>query len=93
MALEAHSSHILQPLDKNPFAIFKLKFNSKMKRWNRKNGGRKIRNDEFFSVFNLAWEKAMTPANIIAGFKRTGIWPVEPNRLPKHLFGVGKNCK
>ena len=30
---------------------------------------------EFFLVFNIAWNRAMTPANIKAGFKQTGIWP------------------
>ena len=31
MALEAHSSHYCQPLDKNPFSAFKMEFNNQMK--------------------------------------------------------------
>ena len=73
MALEAYSSHWAQPLDKNPFSAFKTEFNFQMKKFNRSVGGRAIRKDEFFLVFNLAWNKAMTQANIQAGFKRTGI--------------------
>ena len=34
MALEAHSSHVLQPLDKNPFSAFKHCFNSYLRKWN-----------------------------------------------------------
>ena len=34
MALEAHSSHYSQPLDKNPFSAFKNEFNFQMKRFN-----------------------------------------------------------
>ena len=33
MALEAHSSHFSQPLDKNPFSAFKNEFNFQMKRF------------------------------------------------------------
>ena len=90
MALEAHSSHLLQPLDKNPFSGFKQAFNKYLRKWNRTNGARPIRADEFFSVFNLAWQKAITPENIRAGFKRTGIWPVDQSKFPKELFTVGK---
>ena len=40
------------------------------------------------SVFNIAWAKAMTPENIKAGFKRTGIWPPNPNEVPPELFAL-----
>ena len=73
MALEAHSSHSAQPLDKNPFSAFKQEFNFQMKRFNRSVGGRAITKQEFFPVFNIAWNRAMTPANIKAGFKRSGV--------------------
>ena len=38
MALEAHSSHYSQPLDKNPFSSFKMEFNNQMKKFNRTSG-------------------------------------------------------
>ena len=69
MALEAHSSHYSQPLEKNPFSAFKNEFNFQMKRFNRTVGWRAITKAEFFPVFNIAWNRAMTPANIKAGFK------------------------
>ena len=75
MTLKGHSSHWAQPLDKNPFNSFKTEFNFQMKQFNRSVGGRAIKKDEFFPVFNLAWNKSMTKENIQAGFKRTGIWP------------------
>ena len=34
MALEAHSSHFSQPLDKNPFSSFKMEFNNQVKKFN-----------------------------------------------------------
>ena len=94
MALEAHSSHFAQPLDKNPFSAFKQEFNFQMKRFNRSVGGRAITKQEFFPVFNIAWNRAMTPANIKAGFKRSGIWPPDMEVLPDELFSVsGQQCE
>ena len=93
MALEAHSSHYSQPLDKNPFSAFKNEFNFQMKRFNRTVGGRVITKAEFFPVFNIAWNRAMTPANIKAGFKRTGIWPPDIEAIPDELFAVCKQCE
>ena len=94
MTLEAHSSHFAQPLDKNPFSAFKQEFNYQMKRFNRTVGGRAITKPEFFPVFNIAWNRAMTPANIKAGFKRSGIWPPDMDVLPDELFSVsGQQCE
>ena len=78
MAIKAHASHLTQPLDKNPFAAFKEEFNTSLRKFNRRVGGRSIKKEEYFSVFNIAWARAMTSKNIMAGFKCTGIWP--PNR-------------
>ena len=93
MALEPHTSHFAQPLDKNPFSSFKEKFNRGMRRFNRTTGGRPIKKEEFFSVFNPAWEQAMTPENIRAGFKRTGIWPVNRHVFPPEMFKISENSK
>ena len=93
MALEAHSSHYSQPLDKNPFSAFKNEFNFQMKRFNQTDGGRAITKAEFFPVFNIAWNRARTPANINAGFKQTGILPPDIEAIPDELFAVCKQCE
>ena len=93
MALEAHSSHFSQPLDKNPFSSFRMEFNNQMKKFNRTSGGRVITKAEFFPVFNLAWNRSMTAENIKAGFKRTGIWPPDSDALPDYLFAVNKQSE
>ena len=86
MALEAHSSHYSQPLDKNPFRSFKMQFNNQMKKFSRTSGGRAITKAEFFPVFNLAWNRSMTADNIKAGFKQTGILPPDSEALPDYLL-------
>ena len=93
MALEAHSSHYSQPLDKNQFSSFKMEFNKQMKKFNRTSGGRAITKAEFFPVFNLAWNRSMTADNIKAGSKRTGIWPPDSEALPDYLFAVNNESE
>ena len=67
--IEPHSSHWGQPLDKNPFSGFKHAFNEAIRKLNCATCGRGITKCEFFLVFNIAWEKAMTPSNIKAGLR------------------------
>ena len=45
---------------------------------------------EFFSVFNVAWEKAMTPTSTQAGVKRTGIWPINRAAIPSYFSEPSK---
>ena len=91
--LEPHTSHWGQPLDKNPLSAFKDAFNEGMPKFNRRVGGRGIQKSEFFPVFNLACEKSMTTKNIKAGYKRTGIWPVNRAAIPSYVTEPSKICK
>ena len=70
LALNPHTSHWAQPLDKNPFCFFKEPFSKQMRIFLQKSGGRALQKTEYMSLFNVAWVKAMTPQNIKAGFKR-----------------------
>ena len=45
------------------------------------------------SLLNVAWVKAMTPENIKAGFKRTGIWPPNDDVIPAELFAVARKSE
>ena len=45
---------------------------------------------DFFQVFWPAWKKAMTVANIQAGFRQTGIYPVNPNAKNPALPGLSR---
>ena len=92
-ALESHTSHWGQPLDKNPFLAFKDAFNEGMRKFERRVGGTGIQKSEFFSVFNLAWEKSMKTKNIKAGYKRTGICPVNRAAIPSYVTEPSKICK
>lgn len=44
-----------------------------------KNPGRVITRYDFSSLFSEAWVEAMTPRNILAGFRVTGVYPFNRN--------------
>ena len=93
LAVNPHSTHWSQPLDKNPFSSFREKFNKQIREVNRKKLGKPINKHDYMLSFNIAWANAMTPSNIKAGFKRTGIWPPNPNVVPKELFALSRKSE
>ena len=84
-AIEPHACHWGQPLHKNPFSGFKDAFHDELRKFNCKAAGRAITKGEFFQVFNLVWERAMILKAIKAGYKRTGIWPVNRQAIPNYV--------
>ena len=75
MGIKLHTSRLIQALDRNPFSAFNDAFNAELCKYNHKHGGKYLKKEDFFIVFNVAWEKAITKKNIITGFKRSGLWP------------------
>ena len=82
MAIPAHCSHIVQPLDNVPFACFKRSWEKHLDNWNFQHLGALLNNSNFFTVFNRAFYSAMSESNIRAGFKNTGIYPVNFEAIP-----------
>ena len=87
MGIKPHTSHLIQALDRNPFSAFKDAFNAELHKYNHKHGGKYLKKEDFFIVFNVAWEKAMTKKNIIAGFKRSGLWPINRHVITPEQLG------
>ena len=52
-----------------------------MRKFMRDHCARKLTNEEWFSVFNPVWETNMTAHIVQAGFRRTGIWPVDREKI------------
>ena len=80
LILPPHSTHRLQPLDVSLFAplaryytngLNELMFNSL--------GMTSISKRIFWSVFWPAWQAAFSENNILSGFRKTGIWPYNPD--------------
>ncbi|KAH9320446.1 hypothetical protein KI387_015085 [Taxus chinensis] len=93
LTLPAHTSHKLQPLDVSVFSPFKNYFKTVRSRWMARNPGLEIRRTELAKLGSQAFQLALTPENIKAGFRRTGIWPLDQNALsndmrPSEAFDV-----
>ena len=83
LTIPPHTSHLLQPLDSVPFAQFKKYWESNLMKYNNTHSGRVLNKVNFWDVFVPSWNSSITPKNIIAGFKKTGVYPHDPEVIPK----------
>ncbi len=72
--LPAHASHVLQPLDLGPFSGLGGAYRKEIVKWTPP-GYTTIRRQDFNEVYYTTRAEAMTPRNIRAGWKLTGINP------------------
>ncbi|XP_059068723.1 MFS-type transporter clz9-like [Cryptomeria japonica] len=85
VTLLAHTSHKLQPLDVSVFSPFKNYFKQQRSRWMSKFPHIEIGREELETLASKAFAQALPPANIISGFRRTGIWPLNQNALENDM--------
>lgn len=78
LCLPSHCTHILQPLDISVFKSLKSNFNKVCRDFLFKNPGKKVLSEDIASLLSLTWPQAMTPVNIMKGFKQCGIFPLDP---------------
>ena len=82
ITIPPHTSHILQALDSVPFAQFKKSWESNLRKYNTNHSGRVLNKVNFWDVFVPAWNSSIIPKHIIVGFKKTGIYPHNPQVIP-----------
>ncbi|XP_059064427.1 MFS-type transporter clz9-like [Cryptomeria japonica] len=81
LTLPTHTSHKLQPLDVSVFSPFKAHFKSERSKWMAKHPHIEIRRTELVELASKAFKLALTSENIIVGFRRTEIWPLNKDAL------------
>ena len=81
LCLPAHTTHILQPLDIGVFKSFKIFFSKACHKYLTKNPGRVVTSDVIASLVGEAWPQASTPLNIMGGFRKCGIYPLNPGAV------------
>lgn len=86
LCLPAHCSHRIQPLDVTFFAPLKAYLNQEITKKIRNNEGRPISQLQVAGIFRIAYEKAATVENATSGFRHTGLWPINPDVFPDHLY-------
>ena len=85
VTLPSHTSHALQPLDVSVFKPFKTYFQLYRDYWSRHNLAATPSKQTLAQWSSLALRKALSSANIKAGFRATGIWPMDREAIQRHL--------
>lgn len=74
-----HSTNKMQPLDVGVFGPFKTAYNAAVDSWMLRNPGIPLTIYSIAECVGAAYGKAMTPSNITAALKKTGIFPLDKN--------------
>ena len=83
--LPPHTTHLCQPLDRSCFSPLKAAYNQHCQEFLSSNPGQVINRFNFTQIFSRAWTQAMTPANIIMGFRATGVYPLNRYVVLQHV--------
>ena len=71
-----HTSHKLQPLDVAVYGPLKCHYKKAVDEWNLTHPGKRITIYDLPECFSRAFYRALSFQNIVSGFRKTGIWPV-----------------
>lgn len=88
LCLPSHTTHYLQPLDRTVFKSLKSSFYDACRLWLRTHPGRRITRYQFGELLNSCWGKSANPANATAGFRASGIYPLNPGAIPDYAYSV-----
>ena len=74
-----HTTHRLQPLDVSVYGPHQTYYNAACNEWQVSNPGKTIGMYDIGELAGKAFIRALTPENIINGFRKTGIFPIDEN--------------
>ena len=80
--LPPHTTQDSHPLDCTVFAPLKRHWSDVCHQFQHYHPGMVISKLNFSGLFAEAWLKALTPANIVAGFRKCGVYPFNRNAIP-----------
>ena len=84
MVLPPHTSHLLQPLDVGVFGSVKSALSNQCKRYTQAHV-RRLQKAEWLTAYVKARPSAITKANIEAGWRGAGLWPINPQHAIRRL--------
>ena len=84
LKLPPHVTDKLQPLDVACFGPLKRMWEKSLNAWINEWGPKEpMKKAAFVNQLSDIWHKGLSPANAKAGFKATGIYPVDSGKFPK----------
>ena len=92
LCLPPHTTHETQPLDVGIFAPLKVQWGRICHNFYQKNPGKIINKFNFNTLFSEAWYGAVTPVNIIAGFRKAGVCPFNPDAVTISTSPDNSHC-
>ena len=90
LCLPAHTTHILQPLDEGVFKSFKNAFSKACREYTAEKPGRVVTVEVLASLLGKAWPTSHTPVNILSGFRKCGIYPLNPGQIDDRQIAPSK---
>lgn len=89
LSFPPHCSHRLQPLDISVYGPLRRAVNKACDAWMRENPGKPMTIYDIPGVVSRALPVAVNPSNIMAGFKKPGIFPLNRNAFgPSDFLGA-----
>ena len=79
--LPPHTTHESQPLDASVFKSLKQNWQNACHNFIQSNPSLAITKYRFSGLFNAAWGKTMNPTTICSGFRRCGVYPLNPDAI------------
>lgn len=86
LSFPPHTSHKIQPLDVGVFGAFKAALKRTLNNWMINNVGRTVSLYDIGEISSGPFLDAFTPKNILAGFRKPGIYPFNPNAFKDSDF-------
>lgn len=81
LCLPPHSSHATQPLDTAVFNPLKRNWSEAVHKYLAENPGKVVTKYSFSPLLKETWEKTMIANNICAGFRNSGIYPFNRDKV------------
>lgn len=87
-ALQSNSTHILQPADVSVFKPLKLEWQKTVRKWQRlpENSNITVNKMNFCKVFQTTLENYEMENHIIIGFRKCGLYPLNPDNVGVQNF-------
>lgn len=93
LILPPHSTHRLQPLDVSLFSPLATYYTEELNQFFFNSlGASYISKRTFWSVFRPAWHKAFSKKNIESAWRKTGLFPFNPQLVLNIITKPPKNC-